>query len=273
LPAIPYGSAPSGRNGSIAGLVIGNCRKPKDLEIIVLHEALRLVRLASGLAVSKRRVSMAKSPTDKTSKSRTSQKAAGNPVPSKSGSKSGTTPKERAQPRAATRSRAETRSQPVSTQSQPAAKSQSTSDTPAKTPARSGATVPQNWLASIETMISSQDGREILADALRAAANVLSRPRQDRQQGAETRDQQDAGTGRQQGFSAASRQAERAGAAGLDPGADAAMDAQLPLTAAGEQADPMTGTQPGSADSEGGTADRGAGKRRSSRKKRAASSE
>ena len=197
---------------------------------------------------------MAKSPTDKTSKSRTSQKAAGNPVPSKSGSKSGTTPKERAQPRAATRSRAETRSQPVSTQSQPAAKSQSTSDTPAKTPARSGATVPQNWLASIETMISSQDGREILADALRAAANVLSRPRQDRQQGAETRDQQDAGTGRQQGFSAASRQAERAGAAGFGPGADVAMDTQLPLTAAGEQADPMTGTQPGSADSEGGTA-------------------
>lgn len=103
-------------------------------------------------------------------------------------------------------------------------------------------------------MITSQEGREILADALRAVANVLSKPRQ-------------------QGLSATPRQAERASAAGLDPGADAAIDAQLPLTAAGEQADAMTGTQPGSIDAEGGTGGQGSGMRRSSRKKTAAGSE
>jgi hypothetical protein len=92
-------------------------------------------------------------------------------------------------------------------------------------------------------MIISQDGREILADALRAVANVLDRHRQQ------------AGTkaGGQQGLDAASRPAEPASAAGIDRGADAVIDTQLPLTAAGEQADAMTGPQPESFDAEGGT--------------------
>jgi hypothetical protein len=122
-------------------------------------------------------------------------------------------------------------------------------------------------------MITSQEGREILADALRAVANVLSKPRQDGQQKAEVGGQQGIAAGRQQGLSATPRQAEPASAAGLDPGADAAIDAQLPLTAAGEQADAMTGTQPGSMDAEGGTGGQGAGKRRSSRKRTAAGAE
>ena len=122
-------------------------------------------------------------------------------------------------------------------------------------------------------MITSQEGREILADALKAVANVLSKPRQDGQQGAEVGGQQGIAAGRPQGLSATPRQAEPASAAGLDPGADAAIDAQLPLTAAGEQADAMTGTQPGSMDAGAGTGGRGAGKRRPSRKRTAAGAE
>ncbi len=122
-------------------------------------------------------------------------------------------------------------------------------------------------------MITSQEGREILADALRAVANVLSKPRPDGgQRGNEVGGQQGTAAGRQQGLSATPRQAEPASAAGLDPGADAAIDAQLPLTAAGEQADAMTATQPGSIDAEGGTGGQGSGMRRSSRKKTAAGS-
>jgi hypothetical protein len=209
---------------------------------------------------------MAKSPTDRTSKSRSSQKAVGSPEStSKSGSKAHSMSKERAQPRAANRSKAETRSQAVSTQSRPAAKSRSTSGTRTRMLSRSGTTAPQNWLASIETMITSQEGREILADALRAVANVLSKHRQDGQQGTET--------GHQRGLSATSRQAEPASAAGFGPGADVVIDTQLPLTAAGEQADAMTGTQPGSFDAEVGTGGRGAGKRRSSGKQTTADAE
>jgi hypothetical protein len=108
---------------------------------------------------------------------------------------------------------------------------------------------------------------------LRAVANVLSKPRQDGQQGNELGGQPGTEAGRQQGLRAAPRQAEPASAAGLDPGADVAIDAQLPLTAAGEQADAMMGTQPGSIKTEGGTGSQGSGMRRSSRKKTAASSE
>jgi hypothetical protein len=122
-------------------------------------------------------------------------------------------------------------------------------------------------------MITSQEGREILADALRAVANVLSKPRPDGQRGTEMGGQQGTAAGRQQGLSATPRQAEPASAAGVDPGADAAIDAQLPLTAAGEQADARTATQPGSIDAEAGTGGQGSGMRRSSRKKTAAGSE
>ena len=114
-------------------------------------------------------------------------------------------------------------------------------------------------------MLTSQQGRELMADALRAVANVLDKHRQQREP--EARANQD--ETRPQSLRGAPRPDEPASAAGMDRGADAALDVQLPLTAAGEQADAMTSMQTGLADARAGTDRQDSGKRRSSRKKAA----
>ncbi len=105
-----------------------------------------------------------------------------------------------------------------------------------------------------------------MADALRAVANVLDKHRQHPEPEARSNQTSEAG---QQSLGATPRSDEPASAAGMDRGADAALDVQLPLTAAGEQADAMTSMQTGLVDAQAGTDGQGSGKRRSSRKKAA----
>jgi hypothetical protein len=88
-------------------------------------------------------------------------------------------------------------------------------------------------MSSIETMMASQQGRELMAEVLRAVANVLSKPRDDTEQQGEAGNDT-ATTGRSGASATASESTSGRSAAS---GTDAGLDAQLPLTAADDSAD------------------------------------
>ena len=81
--------------------------------------------------------------------------------------------------------------------------------------------------------MTSQQGRELLAEVLRAVANVLSKPRDDTEQQGEAGNDT-ATTGRSGASATASESTSGRSAAS---GTDAGLDAQLPLTAADDSAD------------------------------------
>jgi hypothetical protein len=97
---------------------------------------------------------------------------------SKAATKSRSGMSKRAQPRATRASEVDIRSMAVLSKRQ-------TGSRPAKG-ARAGKARARNWFAEIDAMISSEDGRDILADALRAVANVLSQRGRDKRLGSVT---------------------------------------------------------------------------------------
>ncbi len=143
---------------------------------------------------------MAPSKKDQNTPSRTSRKAADKSATrSRSGSKASSTASKRAQPKATGRSKAATKSMTPPTKARSAARSNTASaarktsagtrDASRRTtrrPQSQGSTSSgQNWLASIETMITTREGREIMAEALRAVATVLDSRNERDQESAE----------------------------------------------------------------------------------------
>jgi hypothetical protein len=130
-------------------------------------------------------------------------------------------------------------------------------------------------MSSIESMMASQQGRELMAEVLRAVANVLSKPldggEQQRDTGSDT-----AATGRS-GDLATARADEATAGRSAASGTDAGLDAQLPLTAADDPMDASSNLLEGSGNSTAVTSDedatalegsRGAPKKRRSPRER-----
>ncbi|WP_157934603.1 hypothetical protein [Microvirga ossetica] len=133
---------------------------------------------------------MATNKKDDTSPPSRSRKA-----PVKSTSKSASRPatkkqtgaSERAQPKALAGSRSATKSQAVPAKSRSSAgsraaarsssgPSRSRSTTQARSQAQGSLLNPMAWLSSLETTLTSPQGRAVMAEALRAIANVLEKP-------------------------------------------------------------------------------------------------
>jgi len=111
---------------------------------------------------------------------------------------------------------------------------------------------PMAWLSSLESTLTSPQARAVMAEALRAVANVLERP-----QG----DEQDRGSGPQQGRDAVSA----AGSLGAEIVAAPLEVAAAAIGAAGEV---VTSALGGSSGEDRGSGDgRKGGRRSSSRKK------
>jgi hypothetical protein len=129
-------------------------------------------------------------------------------------------------------------------------------------------------MSSIESMIASQQGRELMAEVLRAVANVLSKPREGTEQQRDTTGSDTAAMGRSAAPVMAS---ESTGGRSAASGTDAGLDAQLPLTAADDPMDASSNLLEGSGNSTAVTSDedatalegsRGAPKKRRSPRER-----
>jgi hypothetical protein len=114
------------------------------------------------------------------------------------------------------------------------------------------------WLSSLETTLTSPQARAVMAEALRAVANVLEKP-----QGAE----QIQGSGTQEGREAVSA----AGSLGAEIVAAPLEVAAAAIGAAGEVVASALGGSPG--EERGNDASRKGGRRSSSRKKSSADSD
>jgi hypothetical protein len=201
-------------------------------------------------------------------KNSTSQPSRGRKSASKSASRSttkkGTAAPKRAQPRALTGSRS-TKSQAVpakarsSAGSRTAARStsgasRSRSTTQARSASRSHSQGslpnPMAWLSSLETTLTSPQARTVMAEALRAVANVLEKPH-DGEQG------QGQGVGTQEGREAVSA----AGSLGAEIVAAPLVVAAAAIGAAGEV---VTGALGGLPREEGGASNSREGGRRAS---------
>jgi hypothetical protein len=128
-------------------------------------------------------------------------------------------------------------------------------------------------MSSIESMMASQQGRELMAEVLRAVANVLSKPREGTEQQGEA-SSDTAATGRSGAPVMAS---ESTGGRSAASGTDAGLDAQLPLTAADDPAEASSDLLEGGGSGTAVTSDedasalegsRGAPKKRRSPRKR-----
>ncbi len=223
---------------------------------------------------------MADANKDQKKQSRNGRKAPGKSTTrSGSGSKTSSPASKRAQPKAAGSSKAATKSMNLPTKARSAARSNTTS-VARKSSAGAGGTgrgtasrrtqpqgntsSGQNWLTSIETMITTREGREIMAEALRAVASVLDNRNE--------RDQDSAGGGARQLGEVMDQ-----GMLTSDPitnPAAAMVSGALGMAQAATEAvtDAATGVMLGGigaadAGSDQNKSGRGAGKRRSSRKR------
>ena len=223
---------------------------------------------------------MADANKDQKKQSRTGRKAPGkSPTRSRSGSKTPSAASKRAQPKATGSSRAATKSMNLPTKGRSAARSNSTlgarkSSADARSTGRGTASrraqaqgstsSGQNWLTSIETMITTREGREIMAEALRAVATVLDN-RNDRDQDSTGSGTRQLGEVMDQGMLTSDPLTNPAaamvsGALGMAQAAtEAVTDAATGVMLGGVGA-----ADAGDDQNEGG---RGAGKRRSSRKR------
>ncbi len=223
---------------------------------------------------------MADANKDQKKQSRTGRKTPGKaPTRSRSGSKTPSTASKRAQPKATGSSRAATKSMnlptkgrsaarantaPVARKSSAGARGTGRGTASRRLQSRSSTSSGQNWLSSIETMITTREGREIMAEALRAVATVLDN-RNNRDQ-----DGSGGGTGHRggvmdQGMLTSDPVTNPAaamvsGALGMaQAAAEAVTDAATGVMLGG-----IGAADAGDGQSQGG---RGAGKRRSSRKR------
>src|SRR5919112_141564 len=198
--------------------------------------------------------------TSQPSRGRKASESSASKPASRSAAKKGTAASKRAQPKAMAGSRSATKSQAVSAKSRSSAgsrtaarstsgASRSRSTTRARSASRSQGSMlnPMAWLSSLETTLTSPQARAVMAEALRAIANVLERP-----QGSE----QEQGSGTRQGRDAVSA----AGSLGAEIVAAPLQVAAAAIGAAGEV---VTSALGGSSGEDGGNADSPKGSRRS----------
>ncbi|MCC2652865.1 MAG: hypothetical protein K0R61_1160 [Microvirga sp.] len=195
--------------------------------------------------------------TSQPSRSRKTPEKSASKSASRSATKKQTGATKRAQPKSMAGSRSATKSQAV------LAKARSTSGTArsrSTTQARSGARSrsqgsllnPMAWLSTLETTLTSPQARAVMAEALRAVANVLVKP-----QGSERRQ----GGGTQEGRNAVSA----AGSLGAEIVAAPLEVAAAAIGAAGEVVTSALGGSPGG---DGGNGSSRKGGRRSSPRKK-----
>jgi hypothetical protein len=179
---------------------------------------------------------------------------------SRAATKNETGARKRAQPKAMAGSRSSTRSQAVPAKSRSSAGSRAaarstsgTSRSRSTAPARSqgGLLNPMTWLSSLETTLTSPQARAMMAEALRAVANVLEKPQGEQGQG----------SGTQEGRNAVSA----AGSLGAEIVAAPLEVAAAAIGAAGEVVTSALGGSPGE---ERGKSDSRKGSRRSSAQKK-----
>jgi hypothetical protein len=186
------------------------------------------------------------------------EKSASKPT-SRSSAKGGTATPKRAQPKAMAGSQPATKSQAVPAKSRSSTGSRSRSTTPARSGGRSRAQDsllnPMAWLSTLETTLTSPQARAVMAEALRAIANVLEKT-----QG----DEQGPGRGTQEGRDAVSA----AGSLGAEIAAAPLEVAAAAIGAAGEVVTRALGGSLG--EDHGNDDSRKSGRRSSARKKSAA---
>jgi len=169
----------------------------------------------------------------------------------------------RAQPKAMAGSRSATKSQTVPAKSRSsagsrtaarstsgAAKSRSTTQVRSASRSQGSMLNPMTWLSTLETTLTSPQARMVMAEALRAVANVLEKPQGEQRQGSGTQEGRDA-------VSAAGSLGAEIVAAPLEVAAAA-------IGAAGEV---VTSALGGSLGADRGTGDSRKGGRRSSARK------
>ena len=194
------------------------------------------------------------------SRSRKAPEKSGSKSASRSATKKGTAASKRAQPKAMAGSRSAAKSQTVPAKSRSAAGSRTATSSPLGT-SRSRSTTqgrsqssmlnPMAWLSTLETTLTSPQARMVMAEALRAVANVLEESQgTDQGQGSGTPEDRDA-------MSAAGSLGTEIVAAPLEVAAAA-------IGAAGEV---VTSALGGSSGKDRGTGDSRKGRRQSSARK------
>ena len=247
----------------IPSLTTCACEPNGHAVIVIIEDYCSSARPACG--PTDEGMTMATNKKDGNSQPSRSRKAPERPA-SKSTSRSATkkesgAPK-RAQPKAMAGSRSATKSHATPTKPGSSAGSRTgarsrpgASKSRSTTQARSQGSMlnPMAWLSTLETTLTSPQARAVMAEALRAIANVLERP-----QGSE----QEQGSGTRQGRDAVSA----AGSLGAEIVAAPLQVAAAAIGAAGEV---VTSALGGPSGEDGGNADSRKGSRRSSSRKKA----
>lgn len=232
---------------------------------------------------------MAASKKDRNTPSRASRKAPEKSLTrSRSGSKASPSATNRAQPKATGSSKAATKSMALPTKARSAARSDTTSTAQEsaanmrdasrgtasrRTPSQVSTSGAQNWLASIESMITTREGREIMAEALRAVASVLDNHNRRERDGLEAGTRQDSTRDGSRRFGEALDQGMHTSDPVTNPAAEMVSEAFGVAQATTDlMTDAATGVLlggVGTSEGENGgrEARRGTGKRRSSRKR------
>jgi hypothetical protein len=174
---------------------------------------------------------------------------------SRSSAKRGAAAPKRAQSKAMTGSRSATKSQAVPAKSRSAAGSRTAArSTSGASRSRSQGSVlnPMAWLSSLETTLTSPQARAVMAEALRAVANVLEKPQ-----------------GGEQGQGSATLQGRDAVSAAGSLGAEiVAAPLEVAAAAIGAAGQVVTSALSGSSGEDRDNADRRKGGRRSSSRKK-----
>jgi len=217
---------------------------------------------------------MATNKKDGTSQPSRSRKAPGKSASksaSRSAAKRGTAAPKRAQPKAMAGSRSATKSQAVPAKSRSSAgsrtaarstsgASRSRSTTQARSASRTrsqGRLIdPMAWLSTLETTLTSPQARAVMAEALRAVANVFEKP-------------QGSGQGKSSGLQQSRDAVSAAGSLGAEI---AAAPMEVAAAAIGAAGDLVTSALGGSSGKDRGTGESKKGGRRSSSRKTSSAS-
>jgi hypothetical protein len=207
--------------------------------------------------------------TSQPSRSRKAPENSASKAGPRSAAKRGAGASKRAQPKAMAGSRSATKSQAVpakarssagsrtaarSTSGASRARSATQAGSASRSRAQGSLLNPMAWLSSLETTLTSPQARAVMAEALRAVANVLEKPRSEQGQG----------SGAQQGRDAVSA----AGSLGAEIVAAPLEVAAAAIGAAGEVVTSALGGTPG--EDRGNEASQKGGRRPSSRRKSSA---
>jgi hypothetical protein len=187
----------------------------------------------------------------------TSQPSRSRKAPEKSASRSaarkGTGAQKRAQPKASARSATKSQAVPAKARSSAGSRSSARSTTRSRSASRQqgGLLNPMAWLSTLETTLTSPQARAVMAEALRAVANVLEAPR-----------------GGEHGKGGGAQEGRRAVSAAGSLGAEiVAAPLEVAAAAIGAAGDVLTGALRGAPGEDGGNGTSRTGGRTSSRKK------